>query len=326
MKRQAFTLIELLVVIAIIAILIGLLLPAVQKVRDAAARAQCQNNLKQIALGAMNYESAMSRFPAGINIPINSNGLTGYAATKFGQPPIQGQWVSWPEALFPFIEQQNLYNQLNLYSNEYANLSTVQNAAPGSKIIKSLVCPADQLPNPPSVQGYNNLWFGMVSYGGVAGTVSTYWSNATLDGMFYVNSNIDITGVTDGTSNTFFFAERYHFDPLWNSVMASYGGLPLTTYGGWAWTNKYAMEDLTLGTQFAVNTNLSTLLSLAGASDCSSYTPCDNRLNVIGSGHAQGANIAYVDGSVHFVSNATPVPTLVQMGTRQGGEVVLNQP
>lgn len=104
-KRMGFTLIELLVVIAIIAILIGLLLPAVQKVREAAARTQCQNNLHQIALAAANYESTFQMFPPGLCLSPNAPGLP----TTYG-PPFSGPGSGVLAFLLPYIEQGNVYN------------------------------------------------------------------------------------------------------------------------------------------------------------------------------------------------------------------------
>ena len=105
MKRKGFTLIELLVVIAIIAILIGLLLPAVQKVRGAAARMQCGNNLKQLGLAAFNYEGTYQRFPSGVNLPFTTTVAGGPSAG----PVIPGKYISLFEALLPYVEQDNLY-------------------------------------------------------------------------------------------------------------------------------------------------------------------------------------------------------------------------
>jgi len=155
MGRRGFTLIELLVVIAIIAVLVGLLLPAVQKVREAAARMSCSNNLKQIALASMNYESAYSVLPPGINISPNSVNINPGAVSP---PPYAGPYTGVLAYLLPYMEQNNIYNQLptNLFPLNTTAGAWAYNTPPFSTDgnltgfpavcnaqIKSYVCPSD---------------------------------------------------------------------------------------------------------------------------------------------------------------------------------------
>src|SRR5262245_12036507 len=131
--RRGFSLIELLVVIAIVAVLIGLLLPAVQKVRAAAAGVQCLNNLKQIALAAHNCHNATGQFPVGVRLPV-----------MVGDRPTGGTNL-WVE-LLPYFEQDNLYRKWDYYDNRN-NVAGGRNATQ-AQVIKILLCPADPLPEP----------------------------------------------------------------------------------------------------------------------------------------------------------------------------------
>jgi prepilin-type N-terminal cleavage/methylation domain-containing protein/prepilin-type processing-associated H-X9-DG protein len=242
-RRPAFTLIELLVVIAIIAILIGLLLPAVQKVREAAARMSCLNNLKQIGLSAMNYESAYGVLPPGVNLSPNANNgaNSGYVAG----PPYAGPYTGVLVYLLPFMEQQNTYN---LIPQSYLLLNTTQGAwayntppysgdgnhtgygfIPAYTHIKSYLCPSDSADTTTPASGivdayftepgyiyidyvydgsfFTNQWGGEWGRSNYIGCGGYLGPNGPYEGIYYANSQTKIVAITDGTSQTIAFGE-----------------------------------------------------------------------------------------------------------------------
>lgn len=324
-RRHGFTLIELLVVIAIIAILIALLVPAVQKVREAAARTQCTNNLKQLALATHSYADANKCLPSSANVPVGTTGGSGiqsgniyttdepYVLGIVGNPPIPGMWISWFEAIMPYIEQGSLQAQLNLMGNEYANCNGAN--SPGATVLPVLICPSDMMPAgmiSTYTTGGVTYTFGMNSYGCNAGTRSWPYNyssatpNMTNDGVMWLNSNVTLVQITDGTSNTLLYGERWHYDPNYTSI---------ATLGGWAWCNYNAQEDYAFSAAQPIN-----FLSPPSPTTQNKY----DRICAFGSGHPGGANLAFADGSVHFLTliGTSDLPTLQALATRAGGEVV----
>jgi len=311
-SRKAFTLIELLVVIAIIAILIGLLLPAVQKVREAAARTQCINSLKQMGLGLHNYNDTYGVLPEGNHEWVST--ATAQAA------PRQGSW-SWQAYILPFMEQDNAFKQAEAYKQvDYYSWNN-----PTTSIgMKIYTCPSDSrgvlVANGASI-GLPGHDQGLTMYLGNAGTVSAI--NGKGDGVLFNGSKVKLNQITDGTSNTILVGERPPSQDLdFGWWFASYG------YDG----RGNGDSDMTSNDLAIANYFMNTGNSMGGSAPCDTTNPALKIRLVQGdvkrfcdgshywSLHPGGALFLMGDGSSRFVSytNNNIVPA---MSTRAGGEV-----
>ena len=306
-NRRAFTLIELLVVIAIIAILIGLLLPAVQKVREAAARSKCQNSMKQVALAAHSYHDATMAFPAGMN---NAVGLDGAAYSG------EDRRV-WAHYLMPYIEQPAIGEAVLAAPNTNALYAVAPTAQYASIAIPFLTCPSD--PSAPKTatisgnQGFHSNYVGCAGSTRFNGTVSTP-AFQSLNGVFSPDPSqkTKLTWIADGTSNTLLVSEIVVSKDvtdhdtrgrIWNNNRS--GGVMFSTFGT---PNSATVKD-------RVNKCQSTTLA-----------PCEaaagiELLVLARSNHTGGVNVALADGSVRFTRNDVDPTVWAAAGTRAGNEV-----
>jgi prepilin-type N-terminal cleavage/methylation domain-containing protein/prepilin-type processing-associated H-X9-DG protein len=314
-RSRAFTLIELLVVIAIIAILIGLMLPAVQKIREAANRMKCSNNLKQIGLGLHNYHDTMGTLPSGHVELLDAGGNFQY-------------YTSWAIDLLPFIEQGNLFNQ---YNNKVPNQDPA-NAAVCNAVVKTYLCPSDvrafgQSYAPetiaPNGGGNTTIKYMASSYKcmtGIGDTASTntyggYWNEVQTamavhpagKGAFHGDGYSGLqpetlASITDGTSNTLIVGERHtktHFTrgPFWADSFNLYSK-------GASWPYSVTMIP--------------------------DYDACAAQVNANyckygwGSLHTGGINFLFGDGHVRIISPNIDMNTFMALSTVSGGEVLPN--
>jgi prepilin-type N-terminal cleavage/methylation domain-containing protein/prepilin-type processing-associated H-X9-DG protein len=307
-RRPGFTLIESLVVIAIISILIGLLLPAVQKVREAANRMKCANNLKQVAVAAHNYHDDRGQFPTGVRLPVDVGGV-----------PTRGTNL-WFE-LLPYFGQDNLQKQLNPDDNR-KNVAGERNAIT-AQVIKLLICPSDPLPEPVVYKPFSlpiawiTGFYGLGSYGGSAGTrwVPPVPPGISRDGIFFIDSSVSLADMsTDGSSNTLLFGERYHFDPEFDRIAPALLRGTIAGYGKWGLLSREegTMDNVTLHTAVPINYRMPT----GGG-----ILEVQYRCSAFGSGHPGGANFAFADGHVQFLRDSTSLSVLQALSTRAGGEL-----
>ncbi len=307
-SRSGFTLIELLVVIAIIAILIGLLLPAVQKVREAASRMQCSNNLKQLGIAVHSYHDTQGRLPYS------------WSPNNYGYDNNGRSW-SWMSQILPYVEQQNLFTAGQLGTS--GALSGVAPAAPvltfnqaaavHATMLKTFQCPSDPSSSTISTNranGSSSAGAGVTNYKGVAGS-NWAWGSFTFtgptgnsngldagNGFFYRSDNsrsLSLLGVTDGLSNTLMVGE---------DLMA------FNTHCAWARAN-YSTGTV------AIPLNNAMVTGQPGFNNPSDWP----NVYSFRSRHTGGANFGLGDGSVRFVRESIALAQYRAAGSIAGGEV-----
>jgi prepilin-type N-terminal cleavage/methylation domain-containing protein len=295
-KNSAFTLVELLVVIAIIGILIGMLLPAVQSVREAARRIQCANNCRQLGLAALNYESAHMHFPPGWS--------TGIADAPLAEPG----W-GWSAHLLPYMEQSNVFNSINLSIaiDDHLHEDIIQSRMP------VFICPSDPTEeivnldqhiehdddhdddhfrhaNPDEDDhSHGELLVSRSNYSGCFGNLEIEDAPLNGNGIFFANSEVTFGEIVDGSSNTIMVAERTN------------------RLGPISWVGMVPEVEEPFARIVAVT----------------DHAPNDHHMHFedFRSEHTGGINVTLGDGSTHFVADSIDEVAYQALGSRSGGEL-----
>jgi prepilin-type N-terminal cleavage/methylation domain-containing protein/prepilin-type processing-associated H-X9-DG protein len=304
--RSAFTLIELLVVIAIIGILLGLLLPAVQKVRESASRSQCLNNLKQIGLALHNYHDVNQALPPGYcaRMPY----VDGATDTTPG-------W-GWGAFLLPYLEQNNLYRQLNF-------AQPVESSPAIGTMLKVYLCPSDPTPTSsfavPDGFGATQALAAPCSYAACCGGDESDVTDPAGLGVFYRNSRTRLTDITDGTSQTILIGDK-----AWSNVEIIWAGAINDAVA------RRGPLNPNPGNQAASWPAPALVLSHSHLNN--GTTDLDGALDDFGSKHVGGSNFLLADGSVHFIrsisgdnrdgSYSADSLAFQALGTRANGDIV----
>jgi prepilin-type N-terminal cleavage/methylation domain-containing protein/prepilin-type processing-associated H-X9-DG protein len=330
-KRHAFTLIELLVVIAVIAVLIALLLPAVQKVREAANRVACQNNLKQLALAMHNYQSARGAFPP---------------AFKGDGTPI-AYFASWSALaeLNPFLEQTAIYNQMDLSLPTYESTIPFNITRPNQfavqQTVKLFLCPSDKMQPVTTGPAYGVPVLGPTNYAVCNGSGTNSGSPWDADGVFIAKRAMRISDIVDGTSNTAMLSESI----LGEGTESASGQPPAPLQTVYAYLSGQPLSENACATASLWNVQQRRgFMWASGEIRCASYNhyfppnaleadcitfdvrPGPARYTALGwraarSRHGGGVNLALCDGSVRFVVDSIKLSIWRGLATRAGSEL-----
>jgi prepilin-type N-terminal cleavage/methylation domain-containing protein/prepilin-type processing-associated H-X9-DG protein len=335
-RRAGFTLIELLVVIAIIAILIALLVPAVQKVREAAARAQCLNNLKQIGLACHSHHDALKRLPPG-----GANDQPPFGTDA----PSPNHWgSSWMVYILPYIEQENLYKQWQFHGQSGA-FNANNNAVASNVEISTYFCPSSPLPHFRATRQSASV-AALSNYSGISGAANGLIPGFTESrinnlpgggmisggGVMIPNGQLRMTMITDGTSNTMLVSEHGGF--IMDNTLKQQDWRPTQPWGWYLGVKNAGIPPNFPAGGDNRSPGLTTIryqinFTPAGgwANDIpntgvgvGTYTvDCTGANTPLNSTHPGGVNVLYCDGTVRFLTNDTALNVLAAMATRDDG-------
>ncbi len=328
-RPHAFTLIELLVVIAIIAILVGLLLPAVQKVREAANRARCQNNLKQMGVALHSYHAAYGSFPPGVVSRLADPNWKYQTGNTNSYPDERGPGWSFVVFLLPYIEQENLYRQVD----QTRLVADPANATARRSSVPTYLCPSDTGPRliivttcgrPPSQTSMPApltdaaVWSYVGSLGGGNATDPNYgaYEYQPFNGVFHRNSQIRVGDITDGSSNTIGVGERMsrYVESSWVGLVP--GQHPVYNQSDPPRPN---FNPPTHPPCYNWRPPITAILvhARSGAPNSPTASPAS-----FAGPHPAGCNFLNMDGSTRVINDSVGLPVFRALCTRNGGELI----
>ncbi len=290
MFRRAFSLVELLVVIAIIAVLIGLLLPAVQKARESAHRLTCQNNLKQIGLAMHGHHNVVGRLPPGYSSNVSSSGAD------------TGPGWGWATHLLPYVEQGAVQSQIDFK----VGIEDPKHVGVRQQPIALFRCPSDTAPDQFTASN-TTVRIAFCNYVGMFGTPEIGDDPSAGNGILYRNSRIRVDDITDGVSSTLIVGERH-------------------TYLAYSsWVGAVTGAEVPPNHPSSLGPEGAPVLCLAHTGEAAEgHTPNNpgNHVDDFGSYHAVGVNFLLADGSVRIINNRIKPAIWEALGTRAGGEPI----